>query len=54
MSASRSYPDLPEAADLEAKKPKSGIIINETKPKADEGVDSFDLVYQRKPRPGYE
>lgn len=40
-----SYPDLPEAEELEETKPKSGIIINEEK-------GSFYLVYKRGSKPG--
>lgn len=49
-----SYPLLPADEDLEEKKPKSGIFINVGDKKEEDDVDSFDLVYQRKPRPGYE
>nr|CAH7728599.1 unnamed protein product [Callosobruchus chinensis] len=44
------YPQTKE--ELELKKPKSGIIINETKNKEDmQGYDSFELVYSKSPRP---
>lgn len=40
-----SYPDLQEAEELEERKPKSGILINEEK-------GSFYVVYKRSSKPG--
>lgn len=40
-----SYPDLQEAEELEERKPKSGIVINEEK-------GSFYVVYKRSSKPG--
>lgn len=55
ITSSMSYPYLPSEEELETKKPKSGIFINVTeKPDEADDFDSFDLVYERKPRPGYE
>ncbi|KAF2899351.1 hypothetical protein ILUMI_06824 [Ignelater luminosus] len=52
LSPSQTIPDVPSEAELEVKKPKSGIFINVTEPsEPGDDVDSFDLVYQRKPRP---
>ncbi|KAL3271895.1 hypothetical protein HHI36_022365 [Cryptolaemus montrouzieri] len=45
-------PVAPSPKELELRKPKSGIIINETQRIDD--YDSFDLVYRRQPRPGFE
>uniref|UniRef100_A0A6P7G2I3 Uncharacterized protein LOC114333566 isoform X1 n=2 Tax=Diabrotica virgifera virgifera TaxID=50390 RepID=A0A6P7G2I3_DIAVI len=49
-------PERPDEEGLEIKKPKSGIFINvkesdKQKPGKVEDYDSFDLVYQRQPRP---
>ncbi|CAG9829601.1 unnamed protein product, partial [Diabrotica balteata] len=49
-------PERPDEEGLEVKKPKSGIFINvkesdKQKPAKVEDYDSFDLVYQRQPRP---
>lgn len=48
-----SIPSLPEASEVAEKTPKSGIIINETEETVSDDLlyDSFDLVYQKKPRP---
>ncbi|XP_050312085.1 uncharacterized protein LOC126747459 isoform X2 [Anthonomus grandis grandis] len=46
------YPDPQTEEELALKKPKSGIIINETGEKeSTHDYDSFDLVFSRKPRP---
>ncbi|XP_056633873.1 uncharacterized protein LOC130443327 [Diorhabda sublineata] len=47
-------PEKPDEEQLDLKKPKSGIFINVTEDEKQvrvEDYDSFDLVYQRKPRP---
>lgn len=51
-TTSTVVPIAPDPKKLELKKPKSGIIVNETQ-KIDD-YDSFDLVYRRLPRPGFE
>ncbi|KAL1502117.1 hypothetical protein ABEB36_007309 [Hypothenemus hampei] len=51
-TASWLHPDPQTSEELALKKPKSGIIINETEEKVSiQDYDSFDLVYKRKPRP---
>ncbi|KAF5279335.1 hypothetical protein FQR65_LT15408 [Abscondita terminalis] len=51
-SALDKIPSIPEVAELNLRKPKSGIYVNQeaVQDLADE-KDSFDLVYEHKPRP---
>ncbi|KAJ8921144.1 hypothetical protein NQ315_013615, partial [Exocentrus adspersus] len=54
-SPSFLYPQPPEKSELEKRKPKSGIFINESEKKGpDNDYDSFNLVYSREPRPPRE
>lgn len=51
-TASWLYPERQPSDELALKKPKSGIIINETQNlEVPSDYDSFDLVFKRKPRP---
>lgn len=51
-TASWLYPEPQPSDELALKKPKSGIIINETQNLDVSSVyDSFDLVFKRKPKP---
>lgn len=56
VSPSMSYPHLPDSEKIiaDVDRLKSGIVINETVIPRQEAVDSFDLVYHRQPRPGFE
>ncbi|KAJ8968412.1 hypothetical protein NQ317_002249, partial [Molorchus minor] len=54
-SASWAYPYPQTEEELQLKKPKSGIYINETeKAEAVTDYDSFDLLYSKTPRPQIE
>ncbi|KAB0791416.1 hypothetical protein PPYR_03216 [Photinus pyralis] len=50
-SVTEGMPDPPDSAELLTRKPKSGIFINTKRRVTDKDKDSFDLVYERRPRP---
>ncbi|KAJ8954133.1 hypothetical protein NQ318_005727 [Aromia moschata] len=53
-TASWAYPYPPTEEELQLKKPKSGIFINETEqPEKVTDYDSFDLLYSKTPRPSF-
>ncbi|KAK5638442.1 hypothetical protein RI129_012737 [Pyrocoelia pectoralis] len=49
-SVTEGMPDAPDSAELVTRKPKSGIFINTKVVTDGYDKDSFDLVYERKPR----